>query len=212
MINIAVFASGRGSNFRAVHQTLLSTENPPARIEMCISNNRRPGAFEYAKEQNILHIRLSPKMFPDAPEEYDQELQSLLVSHGIGLILLAGYMRKLPPGVVEKYHGRILNIHPALLPEFGGQGMYGMNVHQAVIKAGMEESGATVHLVDEEYDTGAIIAQQRIPVLLNETPESLAERVLTIEQELYPRVVLEVAERLTRGEEIERIQNIKGER
>ena len=202
MINIAVFASGRGSNFRAVHKFLSSVEKPPACISICISNNPKPGAFEYAQAQSIPHQRLSPKMFPDAPEEYDRELQSLLASHKIDLILLAGYMRKLPPGVVEGYRGKILNVHPALLPKFGGKGMYGMNVHRAVIEAGELESGATVHIVDEEYDTGAIIAQQRIAIHPDETPESLAERVLSVEHELYPRVVFEVAERLARGEEI----------
>ena len=140
--------------------------DPPARIVLCISNNPRPGAFDYADEQGIPARRLSPKMFPDDPEGYERELQALLKTSEVDMIVLAGYMRKLPPGVVETYRGRILNTHPALLPEFGGQGMYGMKVHQAVVDAGREESGVTVHLVDEEYDTGAVIAQERVPVLL----------------------------------------------
>ena len=114
----------------------------------------------------------------------------------IDMIVLAGYMRKIPAGVVDEYRDRILNIHPALLPEFGGTGMYGMNVHQAVIDAGRDESGATVHLIDSEYDTGPIIAQERVPVLKDDTPEMVAERVLQAEHRLYPRVVIEWAEKL----------------
>ena len=202
MINIAVFASGRGSNFRAIHQQLAAMEEPPARIVLCISNNPRPGAFEYAEAHHIPVRRLSPKMFPDNEEEYDRELGLLLSSFQVDLIVLAGYMRKLPRGVVETYRGRILNIHPALLPEFGGKGMYGMNVHQAVIEAGKEESGVTVHLVDEEYDTGAIVGQKRLPVLPHDTPESLAERVLQLEHEFFPEMVIEAARNLSEGREI----------
>lgn len=202
-VRIAVFASGRGSNFRAVQDVLQSLQNAPAHIALCISNNPDPGAFAYAREQGIATLRLSPKMFPDNPDAYDQRLLQILEEYGIGLILLAGYMRKLPPETVAAYRGRILNVHPALLPEFGGEGMYGMNVHRAVIEAGRGESGPTVHLVDEEYDTGAIVAQQRVPVLADDTPESLAERVLRAEHELLPQVVLAAAERLRDGKPIE---------
>ena len=205
MINIAVFASGQGSNFRAVHQALSEVADSPALIALCISNNPDPGAFEYAHQHAIPHQRLSPKMFPDAPERYEEELQKLLSSYNIELILLAGYMRKLPPGVVDRYRGRILNIHPALLPEFGGKGMYGMNVHRAVIEAGKKESGPTVHLVDEEYDTGAIVAQQHVPVLPDDTPERLAERVLQAEHDLLPRVIMQAARNLADGRRIERM-------
>lgn len=202
-IRIAVFASGRGSNFRAVHDVLQGRADAPARVVLCISNNPDPGAFDYARLHEISALRLSPKMFPDNPEEYERNLLGLLEEHGIDMILLAGYMRKLPAGVVAAYRGRIVNVHPALLPEFGGQGMYGMNVHRAVIESGKKESGPTVHLVDEEYDTGPVIAQQRVPVLPDDTPESLAERVLQAEHALLPRVVIAAAERLAKGERIE---------
>ncbi|MGE3801629.1 MAG: phosphoribosylglycinamide formyltransferase [Candidatus Kapaibacterium sp.] len=202
MINIAVFASGRGSNFQAVHRKLSQMPNPPAQIALCVSNNPKPGAFEYAEANSIPTCRISPKMFPNDEEKYDRELQALLSSYRIDLIVLAGYMRMLPPGVVALYRGRILNVHPALLPDFGGQGMYGMNVHRAVIEAGREESGVTVHLVDEEYDTGAIVAQERVPVLADDTAESLAERVLHLEHDFYPRVILKAAQRLSEGKEI----------
>lgn len=206
-VRVAVFASGRGSNFRAVQSTLQLQPDVAAQIVLCVSNNPDPGAFAYAHQNEIATVRLSPKMFPDAPDIYDQKLLLLLQEYRVDMILLAGYMRKLPTGVVAAYRGRILNVHPALLPEFGGQGMYGLNVHRAVIEAGKRESGPTVHLVDEEYDTGAIIAQQRVPVLPDDTPETLAERVLRAEHELLPQVVLMAAEQLLRGEAIERISS-----
>lgn len=189
-VHIAVFASGRGSNFRALHQALLAADSA-ATIVLCISNNPNPGAFDFAREQGIATVRLSPKMFAEE-KEYETALMELLTRYGIRLIVLAGYMRRLPAEVVKRWNGNILNVHPALLPDFGGQGMYGMNVHQAVIAAGRTESGATVHLVDEEYDTGAIIAQDRVPVLPNDTPETLAARVLEAEHRLLPRVVMEI--------------------
>lgn len=194
-VRIAVFASGRGSNFRAIHEFLAAMSEPPARVVLCVSNNPAPGAFEYARQEGIATLRSSPKMFPSAGE-YETALLDALAGHGIELIVLAGYMRKLPEKVVELYHGRILNIHPALLPKFGGQGMYGAHVHEAVIAAGERESGATVHLVDAEYDTGAIVAQERVEVLPGDTPETLGARVLEAEHRLYPRTVIEWARKI----------------
>jgi phosphoribosylglycinamide formyltransferase-1 len=194
-IRIAVMASGRGSNFRAIHEALARMQEPPARIVLCISNNPSPGAFDYAREHGIPTIRLSPRMF-ETEAEYARELLATLERHDVELIVLAGYMRRIPAEVVERHRGRILNIHPALLPEFGGEGMYGMNVHAAVIAAGRRESGATVHLVDGEYDTGAIVAQERVEIPEGETPEGLATRVLEVEHRLFPRVVIEWSRRL----------------
>jgi phosphoribosylglycinamide formyltransferase 1 len=194
-VRIAVMASGRGSNFRAIHDALSSTPDAPARIVLCLSNNPHPGAFDYAREHGIATLRLSPKMFT-TEQEYADALMATLDEHRIDLIVLAGYMRKIPLDVVARYAGRILNIHPALLPDFGGEGMYGMHVHEAVIASGARESGATVHLVDGEYDTGAIVAQERIEIPEGETPEGLAARVLAVEHRLYPRVVAEYAEAL----------------
>ncbi|MBL7988676.1 MAG: phosphoribosylglycinamide formyltransferase [Chlorobi bacterium] len=192
-VPIAVFASGRGSNFRALHQALRAADSA-ATIVLCVSNNPNPGAFDFARQQGVAAARLSPKMFAEE-KEYETALIELLANYGVGLIVLAGYMRRLPHGVVQRWRGKILNVHPALLPDFGGQGMYGLNVHQAVIAAGRTESGATVHLVDEEYDTGAIIAQERVPVLPADTPEALAARVLEAEHRLLPRVVMELVAR-----------------
>ena len=201
--NIVVFASGRGSNFHAVHRVLQDMPEAPARIVLCVSNNPSPGAFDYARDHDIKTERLSPKMFPDNPDQYQKALLQLLDEHNASLLLLAGYMRKLPPEVVSRYRGKILNVHPGLLPDFGGQGMYGMNVHRAVIKSGATESGATVHLADEEYDTGPVIAQQNVPVFPDDTPETLAERVLSAEHALLPRVVIHAAKRIINGMQIE---------
>jgi phosphoribosylglycinamide formyltransferase-1 len=194
-VRIAVFASGRGSNFRAIHQSLASLDTPPARIVLCVSNNASPGAFDYARDHGIATVRLSPRMF-ESDHAYASALLERLESDGIEMIVLAGYMRKIPLPVVERYEGRILNIHPALLPDFGGEGMYGMHVHEAVIASGARESGATVHLVDADYDSGAIVDQERITINDGETAESLAARVLEVEHRLYPRVVVSMAERL----------------
>lgn len=195
LIRIAIMASGRGSNFRALQERLTATSQSPARIALCISNNPAPGAFDYAREQGIPTLRLSPRMFA-TEHEYAAAFGDALDEYAIDMIVLAGYMRKLPRPVVQRFIGRILNIHPALLPEFGGVGMYGMHVHEAVIAAGRSESGSTVHLVDSEYDTGRIIAQERVTLATDETPESLAARVLEVEHRLLPRVVIEWAERL----------------
>lgn len=193
-IRVAVFASGRGSTFRAIHAAL-DHADAPAAIVLCVSNNPRPGAFEYAEGVGIECVRCSPRMFPDEGL-YAASLLTTLRERGVELLVLAGYMRKLPPAVVGEYRGRVLNIHPALLPKFGGQGMYGMHVHEAVIAAGEAESGPTVHLVDEEYDTGPILAQQAVPVLPGDTPDALAARVLAVEHELYPRVLMDLARRM----------------
>ena len=199
-INVAAFASGRGSNLRAIDAYLSGLDNAPAAIEICISNNPKAGVFEHARERGIEHLRLSPKMFPGNPQEYEQRVIALLEEHEVDLIVLAGYMRKLPEGVVRRWRGRILNVHPALLPKYGGKGMYGIHVHTAVLQGGERESGATIHLADEEYDTGAILAQRRVPVQEEDTPESLADRVLAAEHWLFPRVVERAATLLLREE------------
>jgi phosphoribosylglycinamide formyltransferase-1 len=180
-------------------------DDPPAMITLCISNNPHPGAFDYAGEQGIAAVRLSPKMYDD-PERYESDLFDLLKEHGIEIILLAGYMRRIPERVVAHYAGHILNVHPALLPKFGGEGMYGMRVHEEVLRAGETESGASVHLVDNDYDTGPVIAQEPVPVLPNDTPETLAARVLDAEHRLFPRVVIEMARQMAD----ERVKNNVG--
>lgn len=181
---LAVFCSGTGSNFRSLHKAI--AEKPlDAEIVLCISNRSKCGAMEYARENGIAAAHISEKQFISF-DEFVAAMLDALHMHGVEAVMLAGYMRKVPDAVVAAYHDRILNIHPALLPKFGGEGMYGIHVHTAVLAAGEAESGATVHIVNEEYDKGRIVRQECIPVLKEDTPESLAERVLACEHRLYP--------------------------
>ncbi len=181
---IAVAVSGRGSNLEA----LLSALGPaaPARVVLVLSSRADAGALPRAREHGVPVEVLSD---PADGAEWLQRLER----HRVELIVLAGYLKLVPAPVIARYRDRILNIHPALLPEFGGRGMYGRRVQQAVLASGARESGATVHLVDEEYDRGAILAQARVPVLPGDTPDRLAARVLEVEHRLLPAAVLAAA-------------------
>ncbi len=130
---------------------------------------------------------------------YARALLELLKKYRVDLICLAGFLTKVPDEVVRAYRGRIVNIHPALLPRFGGRGLYGQKVHEAVLAAKEKESGATVHYVDEQYDHGSIILQKKVPVLPEDTPVTLARRVHQIEYEIYPQAIAQVLEKLARG-------------
>jgi len=184
-LRAAVFASGGGSNFQA----LLDHQTPGGSWEIVLLVTDRPdaGAVERARAAGVAVAVVSPVGRP--ADVAASELLRVLGSHRVEFILLAGYLKLVPPQVVERYRARILNIHPALLPKFGGKGMYGIHVHRAVLEAGETESGATVHFVDEEYDRGATLAQARVPVLEGDTPHALAARVLEVEHELYPAAV-----------------------
>jgi formyltetrahydrofolate-dependent phosphoribosylglycinamide formyltransferase len=194
MLNVAVLGSGRGSNFKAVLDAMTDGKIPGARTAVVLSNNSTAGILEIARAHVIPAVHLSQKQFA-SEEEFADALLTLLRSHDIGLVVLAGYMKRLPARVVAAYRHRIINIHPALLPEFGGQGMYGIHVHEAVLTAHRAVSGATVHLVDEEYDHGAIVAQEQVPVLPDDTPASLAERVLQVEHRILPLAIQLFAEK-----------------
>ncbi len=185
--NIVVFASGTGSNFKALHQAALKKE-VPARITALISDNPNAGALDYARDHGIRDVVLPPSSFGEA-DGYLQKLQEILDRESPSLIVLAGYLKKIPDEIVEKYKRKIINIHPALLPKYGGKGWYGIKVHRAVIENGDEESGCTVHYVTNNYDEGPVIAQARVPVRKDDTAEQLAERVLKQEHLLYPKVV-----------------------
>ncbi len=193
MLNIAVFGSGRGSNFRAILREILQGSIPGAKISLVISNNSTAGILEHAREHGLPALHVSRKQFA-TDDEYDAALLQALEKYGANFIILAGYMKRLPPAVVTAYRNRILNIHPALLPNHGGEGMYGVHVHEAVLAAGDRVSGATVHLVDEEYDHGSIVIQKQVPVYPGDTVESLAARVLDVEHSLYPEAVRLFAE------------------
>jgi phosphoribosylglycinamide formyltransferase 1 len=153
-----------------------------------LSDRASAGGLERARQRAVPAGVLAN---PDNADEWLHQLEA----HQIELVVLAGYLKRVPPAVVARYRRRIINIHPALLPAFGGQGMYGKRVHAAVLASGRRESGCTVHLVDEEYDRGPILAQRRVPVLPDDTVESLAARVLAAEHQLLPAVVREAARR-----------------
>ena len=187
MKKIAVFVSGGGSNFKAIHHQIQKREIP-GEIVLVISNNPNCGAIEYANENSIPIIIINAAQYPN-PHTRDEFLIETCLKAEIDLICLAGYMKMLPPAFVKQYENKILNIHPGLLPEFGGKGFFGMRVHEAVINSGKRESGATVHFVDEIYDHGPIILQKKVEVLETDTAESLAARILKLEHELFPEVV-----------------------
>ena len=187
MKKIAVFVSGGGSNFKAIHHQIQKREIP-GEIVLVISNNPNCGAIEYANENSISHVIINETRYPN-PYTRGELLIDTCLKAEINLICLAGYMKMLPPAFVKQYENKILNIHPGLLPEFGGKGFFGMRVHEAVINSGKRESGATVHFVDEIYDHGPIILQKKVEVLETDTAESLAARILKLEHELFPEVV-----------------------
>ncbi|MDB4882339.1 MAG: phosphoribosylglycinamide formyltransferase [Gemmatimonadetes bacterium] len=182
---IAVLASGGGSNLQALldHLTALG-EARCGEVVVVASNRPDAGALARAARAGIATVVLQS---PHAPA--GAELAAVLREHAVDLIALAGYMRHVPSEVTRDYHGRMVNVHPALLPSFGGAGMYGPRVHRAVVEARASESGPTVHFVDDVYDHGAVIAQWPVPVLSHDDEHSLASRVLRAEHLLYPRVV-----------------------
>ena len=182
---LAVFASGGGSNLQAIldHFDALGATAPGV-VALVLSDRKAAGALERARARGIPAVWL--------PKDRQAEMEATLREHGITHIALAGYLRLISPAVVRAYEGRMVNVHPALLPAFGGPGMYGHHVHEAVVRAGARTSGPTVHFVSERYDEGAIIAQQEVPVLPGDTPESLAARVLVAEHALYPRIVADL--------------------
>lgn len=174
-LNIAVLASHSGTTLQAIIDAC-EKDVLHARVCLVISNNSRAMAAERAARHGIPFRHLSSRTHPDAAG-LDLAICNALEQHDAQLVMLAGYMKKLGPRTIERFNGRILNTHPALLPKHGGQGMYGDKVHQAVISAGEGESGVTVHLVDAEYDQGPIVAQRRIPVHPQDDAHTLAERV-----------------------------------
>jgi phosphoribosylglycinamide formyltransferase-1 len=184
---IAVFASGRGSNFAAILEQI-ELGNIQAQVRCVLSDHVSPPVFDIAREHRIPTHWVSRKQFSDAAD-YARFLIDLLESYGVELVILAGYLKLIPAPLVARFRHAIVNIHPALLPNFGGKGYYGLKVHEAVIHSGVKVTGVTVHLVDEHYDNGQVIAQEKVAVLSDDTPETLAQRVLEVEHRLYPEVV-----------------------
>jgi phosphoribosylglycinamide formyltransferase-1 len=191
---IAVFISGGGSNLQA----LIDAEKAgilAGDVVWVVSSSKKAYGLRRAEQAGIDTWVYLPKRY-DSAQGAAQDLLRKLTEREIDYIALAGYLKLLPAEVVRAYSGRIVNIHPALLPKYGGKGMYGHHVHEAVLAAGETESGPTVHLVDEIYDNGRILEQVRVPVEADDTPDSLAARVLEQEHKLYPRAL----SKLIRGE------------
>ncbi len=191
-MRIAIFASGGGSNaeaiIRAANEGRLSLE-----VGLVVSNNADAGVLQRAKALEVNYITIDQRNF-DSEESYISSLFSELDENGIDFIALAGYLKLVQPKLINKYKNKITNIHPALLPSFGGKGFYGKKVHEAVLEAGCKVSGVTIHLVSEAYDRGPIISQLTVPVLEDDSPESLAARVLKVEHQIYPEALQLFAE------------------
>lgn len=192
---LAVFASGGGSNLQAIIDHLQSLgAQAPAVLALVVSDRVSAGALARARAAEVPAVWVA--------KDRSHELSGILERHGITHIALAGYLRLVPASVTAAYRSRIVNVHPALLPAFGGPGMYGHHVHEAVIKRGARVSGPTVHFVDAHYDEGPIIAQWPVPVLESDTADTLAARVLKAEHALFPRCIEALcAGRITLGED-----------
>jgi phosphoribosylglycinamide formyltransferase 1 len=188
-VRLAVFASGGGSNLRALLDRF-STDDA-AQVTLVVSDRDDAGALLHARNAAVSTSHIAVRERDE--DDVARDTLAALAAHRIDLIALAGYVRLVPAAVIARYRDCILNIHPALLPAFGGRGMYGLRVHAAVLAAGCTVTGATVHRVDERYDEGGILAQWPVPVLARDTPETLAARVLQVEHRLYPAVVAGVA-------------------
>ena len=182
-MRLAVFASGSGSNAEVILRAAAGGDLGGS-VDLVVTNRPDAGVLDRAARFGIPTHVIPEGSFADA-----EHVLGVLSDHGVDTIALAGYLKLVPIPLVQAFRNRIVNVHPALLPAFGGHGMYGMNVHRAVIESGARWSGATLHFVDETYDTGPIILQAPVPVFSDDTPESLAARVLTVEHRLYPQAL-----------------------
>lgn len=185
---IAVLVSGSGTNLQAIIDAIKNSKLNNIHIAAVISNKKDAFALERAKSAGIETVFLNPKDFTKNTD-YDKKLIEVINNYDVDLIVLAGYMRILTENFVNAFKNKIINIHPALLPDFGGKGMYGEKVHEAVLKSGKTESGCTVHFVTDEVDAGPIIAQRKIPVMLHDTVDSLSKRILTEEHKLLVEAI-----------------------
>jgi phosphoribosylglycinamide formyltransferase 1 len=196
---IAVLASGGGSNLQSLIDRFNGAPSSVARVDLVIGSRAGIGALQRAESADVPGIVMdTAAMNPPAAAD---AMLAALNDHAIDLVVLAGYLKLIPQQVVARYHGRMINIHPALLPAFGGRGMYGLKLHEAVLRSGSRVTGATVHLVDDRYDEGKILAQWPVPVLPDDTPERLAERVLRVEHLLLPVAVEILLEQRRRSDE-----------
>jgi len=183
VLKVAVFVSGRGSNLRAILNS--HKLRKLIKVQAVISNKVTCPAFKIAEEYSLSNYVVGKEEKSISNDNLSEFLKSL----EIDLVVLAGFLKMIPDDMIIDFRNRIINIHPALLPSFGGKGMYGMNVHEAVYNSSAQVSGVTVHFVDETYDTGKIIAQRCIDISDVDSPEEISERVLTVEHELLPYII-----------------------
>jgi phosphoribosylglycinamide formyltransferase 1 len=188
---LGFLASHGGSNMQAIIDAC-KQGRLNAKPRVVISNNSDSMALTRARAEGVPHYHISASTHPGDAE--DRAILYTLQAHDVDTVILAGYMKRIGPATLNAYRGRILNIHPALLPKFGGQGLYGKQVHEAVLKAGEKVTGVTVHVIDESYDTGPILNQAQVPVLEGDTVNSLAERVLKHEHLLYVETLRMISE------------------
>lgn len=191
-LRIGVFASGRGSNLQAIINSI-EAGDLTCKIEFVLSNNSDSGALEIARKYSIPAIHLSERNYYS--ESFESSFFQVLRKYNPDLIILAGYMKLIPQNIVTDYCNRIINIHPALLPNFGGKRMFGMNVHNAVFESKEKYSGVSVHLVNEEYDKGKVLYQEKVDVSDCKTPEEIADKILILEHKVYPMVLKMICEK-----------------
>lgn len=188
--NIGILASGGGSNFEAIAKKI-EEGYLQSKISVVIHNNKNAMVAQKAKKYNIETYHISTRTEGNPKKEMER-IYNIFTKKNIDLIVLAGYMKKIDDILLLKYPGKIINIHPGPLPEFGGKGYYGLNVHKAIIDQKVKKSGPTVHIVDNQYDHGQILGHYSLDVYENETPEHLAQRVLELEHVLFPRILKDI--------------------
>jgi phosphoribosylglycinamide formyltransferase-1 len=189
-LKLGFLASGNGSSARAI-VAAIDAGALDAEARLLVSNNKSAAALAFAAEAGMPALYIATQADPQGA---DERLADAMTAHGVELIVLSGYLRQLGPRTLARYGGKILNIHPGPLPAFGGHGMYGRRVHEAVIAADVAESGICIHLVDEEYDRGPVIARRIVPVVAGDTAESLEARVTALEPEFYVETLRQIAE------------------
>lgn len=193
MLNIGVLVSGGGTNLQAIIDAIDNGTITNTQIKVVISNKKDAYALERAKNHNIEGICVSPKDFDDRAD-FNSALLAKIDEYNLDLIVLAGFLVVLPPELTQKYSGRIINIHPSLIPSFCGKGYYGLKVHEKALERGVKITGATVHFVDEGTDTGPIIYQKAVEVLEGDTPEVLQKRVMEqAEWKILPQAINDIA-------------------
>lgn len=188
-LKLGFLASGNGTSARAIVGAIRSGQLD-AEPRLMVSNMKSAPALTFAREEGVPALCLPTQNDPNGA---DLKLAAALAAHGVELLILSGYLRRLGPATLRRYAGRILNIHPGPLPQFGGHGMYGRRVHEAVLAAGATESGIVIHLVDAEYDRGPVVARQAAPVLAGDTPEALEARVTAAEPAFYVETLRRIA-------------------